>query len=92
LGRKGVVDDIVAKYGYLIMNECHHISARSFEIVVRQCEARYITGLSATVTCKDGHHSIIFMNCGSVRFKTDNKKQLAKRPFAHKVILRETNF
>jgi superfamily II DNA or RNA helicase len=58
LGRKGVVDDIVAKYGYLIVDECHHISARSFEIVARQCKAKYVTGLSATVTRKDGHHPI----------------------------------
>jgi len=92
LGRKGVVDDIVAKYGYLIVDECHHISARSFEIVARQCKAKYVTGLSATVTRKDGHHPIIFMNCGPVRYKVDDKKQAAQRPFAHKVIVRETNF
>ncbi|MGD2271646.1 MAG: DEAD/DEAH box helicase family protein, partial [Desulfobacterales bacterium] len=75
LGRKGVVDDIVAKYGYLIVDECHHISARSFEIVARQCKAKFVTGLSATVTRKDGHHPIIFMNCGPVRYKVDDKKQ-----------------
>ena len=92
LGRKGVVDDIVAEYGHLIVDECHHISARSFEIVARQCKAKYVTGLSATVTRKDGHHPIIFMNCGPVRYKVDDKKQAAARPFAHKVIVRETNF
>ncbi len=92
LGRKGVVDDIVAKYGHLVVDECHHISARSFEIVSRQCKARYVTGLSATVTRKDGHHPIIFMSCGPVRYKVDDKKQAATRPFAHKVIVRETDF
>jgi superfamily II DNA or RNA helicase len=92
LGRKGVVDDIVAKYGHLVVDECHHISARSFEIVARQCKAKYVTGLSATVIRKDGHHPIIFMNCGPVRYKVDDKKQAAARPFAHKVIVRETNF
>ena len=92
LGRKGVVDDIVAKYGYLIVDECHHISARSFEIVARQCKSKYVTGLSATVTRKDGHHPIIFMNCGPVRYKVDDKKQASERPFAHKVIVRETSF
>jgi superfamily II DNA or RNA helicase len=92
LSRKGVVDNIVANYGHLIVDECHHISARSFEIVARQCKAKYVTGLSATVTRKDGHHPIIFMNCGPVRYKVDDKKQAAARPFAHKVIVRETNF
>ena len=92
LGRKGVVDDIVAKYGYLIVDECHHISARSFEIVARQCKAKYVTGLSATITRKDGHHPIIFMNCGPIRYKVDDKKQASERPFGHKVIVRETSF
>ncbi len=92
LGRKGEVKDIVAKYGYLVVDECHHISARSFEIVARQCKAKYVTGLSATVIRKDGHHPIIFMNCGPVRYKVDDKKQAAARPFSHKVIVRKTNF
>ena len=92
LGRKGVVDDIVAEYGHLVVDECHHISARSFEIVARKCRAKFVTGLSATVTRKDGHHPIIFMNCGPVRYKVDDKKQAVERPFAHKVLVRETDF
>ena len=92
LGKKGVVDDIVGEYGHLIVDECHGIAARSFEIVARQCKARYVTGLSATVTRKDGHHPIIFMQCGPVRYRIDDKKQAAKRPFTHRVIVRETGF
>ena len=92
LSRKGIVDDIVADYGHLIVDECHHISARSFEIVARQCKAKFVAGLSATVTRKDGHHPIIFMNCGPVRYRVDDKRQAEKRPFIHKVIRRETTF
>ena len=92
LNRKGIVDDIVAGYGHLVVDECHHVSARSFEIVARQSKAKFVTGLSATVIRKDGHHPIIFMNCGPVRYKVDDKKQAEKRPFAHKVIVRKTNF
>ncbi|MBL7178848.1 MAG: DEAD/DEAH box helicase family protein [Desulfobacterales bacterium] len=92
LSKRGVVDDIVGEYGHLIVDECHHISARSFEIVARQCKAKYITGLSATVVRKDGHHPIIFMNCGPIRYKVDDKKQAELRPFKHKVIIRDTNF
>ena len=92
LSKKGVVDDIVGEYGHLIVDECHHISARSFEIVARQCKAKYVTGLSATVIRKDGHHPIIFMNCGPIRYKVDPRKQAASRPFTHKVITRKTSF
>jgi len=92
LGTKGVVDDIVGEYGYLVVDECHRIAARSFEIVARQCKARYVTGLSATVTRKDGHHPIIFMQCGPVRFRVDDRGQAEKRPFSHRVIVRRTGF
>ena len=92
LSKKGIVDDIVAEYGHLIVDECHHISARSFEIVARQCKAKYVTGLSATVTRKDGHHPIIFMNCGPVRYRVDARKQADIRPFNHRVIVRKTGY
>jgi len=91
LSKKGVVDDLVGMYGHLVVDECHHISARSFEIVARQCKAKYITGLSATVTRKDGHHPIIFMQCGPVRYRVDERKQASERPFEHKVIVRKTS-
>jgi superfamily II DNA or RNA helicase len=92
LSRKNVVDDIVGEYGYLIVDECHHVSAWSFENVVRQSKAKYVTGLSATVTRKDGHHPIIFMQCGSVRHRVDDRKQAEERPFNHKAIIRKTEF
>jgi len=68
LSQKGVVSDIVGNYGYLIIDECHHISAVSFEQVVRQSKAKYVTGLSATVTRKDGHQPIIL--CSAARCVT----------------------
>ncbi len=92
LFRKNVVDDIVGEYGYLIVDECHHVSAWSFENVVRQSKAKYVTGLSATVTRKDGHHPIIFMQCGSVRHRVDDRQQAEARPFNHKTIIRKTEF
>lgn len=92
LVRKGVINDIFGEYGNLIVDECHHISAVSFEQVVRQSKARYLTGLSATVVRKDGHHPIIFMQCGPIRYRVDDRKQAEKQPFDHKVIIRPTDF
>ena len=88
LVRKEAVDDRVADYGQLIVDECHHVSARSFELAVRRVKAKFITGLSATVTRKDGHHPIIFMQCGPVRHRVDAKLQAASRPFTHHVLVR----
>lgn len=89
---KGTVNDLVENYGHIIVDECHHISAASFEQVIRQAKVRFITGLSATVTRQDGHHPIIFMQCGPVRYRVDDRQQAAARSFTHKVIVRRTNF
>ncbi len=92
LVRKGVVDDCVANYGHVIVDECHHLSAQSFEQVVRRAKARFVLGLSATVTRKDGHHPIIFMQCGPARHRVDARAQAAARPFEHTVLVRPTAF
>jgi Type III restriction enzyme, res subunit len=67
LARKGAVDDIVANYGQVIVDECHHVSAVSFEALARAAKAKYVLGLTATATRKDGRHPIIFMQCGPIR-------------------------
>jgi superfamily II DNA or RNA helicase len=86
LVRRGVVSDLVADYGHVVVDECHHLSAVGFEAIARAAKARYVLGLSATVTRKDGHHPIIFMQCGPVRHRVD------ARPFDHTVIFRRTEF
>lgn len=92
LVRKEAVDDRVGDYGHLLVDECHHVSAQSFELVARRAKARFVTGLSATVTRKDGHHPIIFMQCWPVRYRVDAKAQALARPFVHNVMVRPTGF
>ena len=92
LERGNVVDDIIADYGHLVVDECHHLSATKFEMVARRAKARYILGLSATVTRRDGHHPIVFMQCGPIRFRASAKAEARRHPFRHRAILRPTSF
>ena len=92
LYRKGEVKDFVAEYGQVIVDECHHISAFTFEQVMRQVKAKYVVGLTATPTRKDGHHPIIYMQCGPVRFSLSAKTMMETTPFEHKVTPRHTEF
>jgi superfamily II DNA or RNA helicase len=92
LVRKGEVDDIVGNYGHLVVDECHHLSAASFELVARRTKARYVAGLSATVARKDGHHPIIFMQCGPVRHRVSAKSQAAESGIHHRARERHTTF
>lgn len=88
----GEAKDLVKNYGMVIVDECHHISAVNFEKVLKSANAKYVYGLTATPTRQDGHHPIIFMQCGPIRYKVDAKEQAEKRPFEHYLIPRFTSF
>ena len=89
-GETKSVKSFVAEYGMVIVDECHHVAAFTFESVLKSVEAKYVYGLSATPVRKDGHHPIIFMQCGPVRYLVDAKSQAQKRTFSHFVIPRFT--
>jgi superfamily II DNA or RNA helicase len=92
LQRKGEVKDYIAEYGHVIADECHHLTAFSFEQVMRQVKAKFVVGLTATATRKDGHHPIIFMQCGSIRFHLSAREAAERSPFRHLVLPRPTGF
>jgi superfamily II DNA or RNA helicase len=92
LNHKGVVKELVEEYGQIIVDECHHVSAFSFEQVMKKAKAKYVLGLTATPVRKDGHHPIVMMQCGPIRYQVDAKSQAAIRPFDNIVIPRYTNF
>ena len=92
VSRKGEVEEWINDYGQIIVDECHHISAFSFEKAVRESKAKYKVGLSATLTRKDGQHPIVLMNLGPVRYAVNAKKQAEERHIKHSVIVRSTGF
>ena len=92
LVHRGQVSDLVHGYGQLICDEAHHGSSVSFERVLAAVKARYVVGLTATPTRCDGHHPIVHLQLGPVRFRVDARTQAAAQPFAHHLIVRETGF
>ncbi|KAB0617458.1 DEAD/DEAH box helicase [Castellaniella defragrans] len=69
LSRQGEVDLLVENYGHVIVDECHHIGAASFDAILRRTKAKYVLGLTATPIRRDGQQPIIFMQCGPIRHK-----------------------
>jgi superfamily II DNA or RNA helicase len=67
LSRQGEVDARVEQYGQVIVDECHHVGAVSFDAILRRTKARFVLGLTATPIRRDGQQPIIFMQCGPVR-------------------------
>ena len=68
LSRAGEVSPVVENYGQVIVDECHHLGAVSFDLLLRRTKARYVLGLTATPTRRDGQQPIIFMQCGPIRY------------------------
>ncbi|HEY0589384.1 MAG TPA: DEAD/DEAH box helicase family protein [Pseudoduganella sp.] len=73
LARREDLPEVLNQYGQVIIDEAHHLSAQSFEAVLNEANSRYVLGLSATPVRSNGHHPIIFMQCGPIR-------HIAKRP------------
>ena len=90
LSRKGEVKEYVKNYGMVIADECHHASAFTYEQILKTTPAKYVYGLTATPARKDGHHPILFMHCGPIRYRDDPKKQAEGRPFDHYIVPRFT--
>jgi superfamily II DNA or RNA helicase len=67
LSRQGEVSALVESYGHVIVDECHHVGAVSFDAILKRCKANYVLGLTATPIRRDGQQPIIFMQCGPIR-------------------------
>lgn len=73
LARRDNLPELFSQYGQVIIDEAHHLTAETFEAVLKQASARFVLGLSATPIRSNGHHPIIFMQSGPVR-------HIARRP------------
>ena len=90
--KKENLDEILAQYGQLIVDECHHLAAFSFEQVSKKFRGKYVLGMSATVERKDGHQPIIIMQCGQIVHSINPKTQNKQLPFNHYILPRYTDF
>ena len=86
------VDELVKDYGMVIVDECHHAAAFTYEQILKAVKAKYVYGMTATPKRKDGHHPIINMHFGAVRYQADALSQAEARLFEHFFIPRFTRF
>ena len=61
-------EKISKSFGTLIVDECHHIPANTFNRLVDSSYARYKIGLSGTVERKDGRHVMLPDYFGHTKF------------------------
>lgn len=87
LYRENKVSELVKRYGQIICDECHHVSAVGFEQIMKTSPAKYKYGLTATLKRKDGKERIVLMQLGPVRYKDLSK---VTSELEHKVLVQET--
>ena len=80
------VDEILFDYGQVIIDECHHISAAKYEMLLGEVRAKYVLGMTATIQRQDGHQPIIFMQAGPVRHRVKSDKSSG---FEQRVVSRQ---
>ena len=89
LSRISDLTEIMESYSQIIIDECHHIPAASFEDILKQIPARYVIGLTATPYRKDGMEKILFQQCGPIRHEFVNLEALELKK---SVTIHETGF
>ena len=62
----------------VIADECHHVSAFTFEKILREVSTKYVYGMT--------------VQCGPIRYQVDALAQSVKRDFSHFVIPEFTDF
>lgn len=92
LNKNGQIDPIIKNYGHLIVDECHHISAPSFERITKSFTGKFTLGLTATLNRKDGQQPIITMNLGPIRYKSNSRSQISQSAYGHYIVPRYTSF
>ena len=73
--KSNTINDVIYNYGQVIIDECHHISAPNYELVLNEVHAKYMLGVTATPYRQDGHQPIIFMHSGPIRHKGISQSQ-----------------
>lgn len=66
--------EIIKNYSFVIVDECHHIPALTFEQVIKNFSGKYILGLSATPNRKDELEPILYQQLGSISYEYKKKK------------------
>ncbi len=73
LARRDDLPEFFSRYGFVIVDECHHLPAATFEACIREAPARYFLGLTATPYRSDGLQDIVAMQCGPIRCRMTPK-------------------
>ena len=90
LAKRDDVAAMTAEYGFVVVDECHHVPATTFERVVREIGAPAWLGLTATPYRRDGLEGLITMYCGPIRHRM-GERQTDDSDFVRALVVHPTD-
>lgn len=91
LARMDSLDELSNAFGTIIIDECHHIPAKSFREAIVHLNAYYLYGLTATPTRKSNDQKLIFVYIGNILHQVSQQEYLAKKNISTEINIKETD-
>ena len=83
--------DLKNRFGMIIVDECHHIPAKSFREVITKLNCYYLYGLTATPKRKNNDEKLIYVYIGNIIYEITQKEFLIEQNNKVEINIRETN-
>lgn len=87
---RGDLTELQNRFGMIIVDECHHIPAKSFREVITQLNCYYLYGLTATPKRKNNDEKLIYVYIGNIIYEMTQKELLEQQNSKAEINIRET--
>ncbi|MGM0498244.1 MAG: TOTE conflict system archaeo-eukaryotic primase domain-containing protein, partial [Bacteroidota bacterium] len=91
LSKSSNIDTITGKFGTIIIDECHHVPAKTFRETIVKFNSYYLYGLTATPKRKNNDQKLIFVYIGNILHKVEQREQLKEKNVKPEINIKETN-
>ncbi len=91
LARNEEIDKITDCFGTIIVDECHHIPAKSFREAIINFNSFYLYGLTATPKRKNNDEKIIYVYIGNILYNADQINEIRKNQTKVEINIRLTD-
>jgi len=91
LTRSDEISKITNSFGTIIVDECHHIPAKSFRVAIVNFNSFYLYGLTATPKRKNNDEKLIYVYIGNILYNAEQIEQIQQNKSKAEINIRETN-
>ena len=84
-------DSLHHAFGIILVDECHHIPAKTFRAAIQDFHSYYAYGLTATPKRKNGDEKLMFIHLGDIIYEINFPENESSRNEQLSVIIRNTS-